>query len=99
MGWDASQLYLATQDINTAYSADQSIGYLGTAIQNDYICDSYAGVFTGNGWDLHVHINGEGLENALMPLAFSALMSPTISQNAHYFQNQYGTACTWVGAY
>ena len=99
MGWDASQLYLATQDISTAYSADQSIGYLGAAIQNDYICDPYAGVFTGNGWDLHVHINGEGLENVLMPLAFGALMSPTISQNAHSFQNQYGTAWTWVGAY
>ena len=53
----------------------------------------------GNGWGLHVHINGEGLENVLMPLAFGALMSPTISQNAHSFQNQYGTAWTWVGAY
>ena len=96
-GWDFAQLLLATDTVNQAYSSDSSIGYIGTAIQNDYIYDGYLGYGT-NGWGLRVDVGGTW-QNALLPLAYSGTDSQWISIIAHLFQNTYGSQWTWEGVF
>ena len=97
--WDALDITAAANVINSAYSADTGTGFIPTAIQNDYIWDSYVGIVTGNGWGLHVYNDNQGWINALLPEAFSGYDSVSISSQAHTFQNDYGSQWVWVGPY
>ena len=97
--WDALDITAAANVINSAYSADTGTGFIPTAIQNDYIWDSYVGIVTGNVWGLHVYNDNQGWINALLPEAFSGYDSVSISSQAHTFQNDYGSQWVWVGPY
>ncbi len=98
-GWDAADTTIMLQTYEKAYNADLGTGYVPTALQNDYLYTWYFGVLTGNGWGIHVYVDGTGWENGLIPMAFSGIDSVHLSNIAHSFVNEYGNQCIWLGAY
>jgi hypothetical protein len=98
-GWDEKNTTVMSQTYEKAYNADRGTGYVPTAVQNDHLYTWYFGVLTGNGWRIHVYVDGTGWESGLIPMAFSRIDSAHLSNIANAFVDDYGKKCVWLGTY